>query len=451
MKARHFVIPAYLLLCILLGGASLAGYRANLLLQLLALPILVAALAKRPHGAPVAARTLQWLAAALFILMGLQLIPLPPSLWTALPGRESVVAGFEMLGEPLPWLPLSLAPAETLADILWLLPAAAILFGVLRLGAFRPHLIAWTIAAATFIAVLLGALQVGGGLNSPFYFYEVTNRGLAVGPFANANHMATLLLIAIPFLVALIARARGTRRRNAGQSGLVMLCVALLVLVVVGLVINRSLAGIGLAVPVILSSLLLLRKQPGIPILTVSLVGIVSIAAVALVFLLPIGNNLFGENSAGADTRATSISTTLRAAQDHLPLGSGYGTFADVYRTHEDPATITSTYMNHAHSDYAEILLEGGIPAALLALAFLIWWVRRTGGVWSNGEDGSVFARAATIASAAIILHSLVDYPLRTAAIAALFAVCLGLMTGARASATPRVTDEGDQARHLTA
>jgi hypothetical protein len=37
----------------------------------------------------------------------------------------------------------------------------------------------------------------------------------------------------------------------------------------------------------------------------------------------------------------------------------------------------------------------------------------------------SNFAKAATIASAAILAHSIVDFPLRTAAIASVFATCL--------------------------
>lgn len=450
MKPRHFIIPTFLMICIMLGGASLAGYKANIALQLLSLPILVAAFVAAPHGLPVPARTLQWLAAAMFALMAVQLIPLPPALWTMLPGREGIAEGFALIGQPLPWLSWSLAPEETLADMLWLLPAAAILFGVLRLGAFRPQLIAWTIVLATFVGILLGALQVGGGVDSPFYFYAITNRGLGVGPFANANHMATLLLICIPFLFALMSRAR-SRRRGSSQSGIVIICVAMLALIMVGLLLNRSLAGIGLAVPVALCSLLLLRKRAGVPVIGLSLVGLVSVAAVALVFILPIGNNMFGEDSAGASTRVTSIGITLQAAGDHFPLGSGFGSFAEIYRTYEDPVTITQTFMNHAHSDYAEILLEGGIPAALLILALLFWYVRRTSAVWASGDDGSVFARAASIAAAAVLLHSLVDYPLRTAAIAALFAVCLGLMTGARSSATRRIADQSDQARHLTA
>jgi hypothetical protein len=46
--------------------------------------------------------------------------------------------------------------------------------------------------------------------------------------------------------------------------------------------------------------------------------------------------------------------------------------------------------------------------------------------------DATPFARAASIASAAVLVHSSVDYPLRTGAISACFAMCLALLVERR-------------------
>ena len=85
------------------------------------------------------------------------------------------------------------------------------------------------------------------------------------------------------------------------------------------------------------------------------------------------------------------------------------------------------TYVNHAHNDYLELALEGGMPAILLMIAFLAWWSLRAFAIWRS-PNAAELGRAACIASAAILLHSLVDYPLRTAAIATIFAMALALM-----------------------
>ena len=48
--------------------------------------------------------------------------------------------------------------------------------------------------------------------------------------------------------------------------------------------------------------------------------------------------------------------------------GTGFGTFVPVYQTAESLSGISPAILNHAHNDFIEIVLEGGIPAiALLA------------------------------------------------------------------------------------
>ena len=45
---------------------------------------------------------------ALAALMAIQLIPLPPGIWTALPGRERYLEAAAAIGIPQPWRPISL-------------------------------------------------------------------------------------------------------------------------------------------------------------------------------------------------------------------------------------------------------------------------------------------------------------------------------------------------------
>ena len=166
---RLGLVPVYLVLCLVLGGASLAGYWSNMVLQLIAIPMIVWALAgRRSSPLPRSGRQLLALLVLLILLGLIQLVPLPPSLWTALPGREPVAEGFRMLGQPLPWMPISLAPYATQASLLWLLPAIAILLGILNLGGFKPAWLAWSLASATAVSVLIGALQLVGGDQSPW-------------------------------------------------------------------------------------------------------------------------------------------------------------------------------------------------------------------------------------------------------------------------------------------
>jgi O-antigen ligase len=110
-----------------------------------------------------------------------------------------------------------------------------------------------------------------------------------------------------------------------------------------------------------------------------------------------------------------------------MPFGSGLGSFRDVYPLYERAAQVTTTYAVHAHNEYIELVLELGLPGVLLILLFVGWWAYRVWRVWRSAEAGP-FARAAAIASAAVLIHSFVDFPLRTAAIAGCFGMCMALL-----------------------
>ena len=121
----------------------------------------------------------------------------------------------------------------------------------------------------------------------------------------------------------------------------------------------------------------------------------------------------------------------MSALKDYFPWGSGLGSFRDVYSLYEDPTGVTTTYVIHAHDDYAELALETGLAGTVVLALFLLWWAAAVRRVWSTAETGA-FARAASIASAAMLAHSLVDFPLRTAAVSAAFGMCLALLADRR-------------------
>lgn len=443
---RQILVPGYLLACLILGGASAAGFMANALLQIAALPLIGWSLWQLLQTGPVAqARVPLIMLALLAGVLAIQLVPLPPTIWTLLPGRGPVAHGYDLLGVPLPWLPLTLAPDHALASLLWLLPAFAAFLATVVLGAFRGRWIAGVLIGVTIASIALGALQVAGGA----YLYAITNYGVAVGFFANGNHNATLLLVSIPFLAALQATLLRGRSSPRSISAIRLMTTAIYAVIVVGLLINASLAGIGLCVPVALTTWILFGRQRsavrrGLLIAT----ALVSAAAIVTIAVGPFGNNLFGQQKDNAElSRQTSFALTWRAAGEYFPVGSGVGSFEPVYRTQEPLETVTTTYMNHAHSDWLEILLETGLCGVVLATMFLVWWLRRARAILMADEPDH-FARAAIISIAAILLHSTVDYPLRTAALSAVFAICVGLMSGVRPYVRPRKVKT--TARHLS-
>lgn len=449
-RLRPAVAPAYLLLCLVFGGSA-QGIWANVVLQLAAIAIITwAFLDRRPDPQPLAVRRLGVLIALALALIAVQLIPLPPELWTALPGRDLIGDGFALLGLPSAWQPISLAPYDTAATALTLLPPLAILAAMIWVKPSPSRWIAVIVIAATVAGVMIGALQVASSdpATSPWYFYRYSNFGVATGFFANSNHMATLLLVAIPFVVALTsAVAQGTedvRKRYAAAA----MGIGGLAVVFVGLAINGSLAGFGLAPMVTIASvILILRLRRGWLRTGAMVAGLLTLAVFVAVVATPLGERF---SSAGA---ATSIETrqdmrvhSVQAIREFGPVGSGLGTFLPVYALFENPDAIDRTYVNHAHNDYLELALEMGIAGIALILLFFAWWLVAARRLLKSPAYDQ-YAAAALVASAAVLIHSAVDFPLRTASISGLFAMCLALMLTSRHNASS--SDDLRPTRHV--
>jgi O-antigen ligase len=446
--------PVYLFLCLVLGGSAQGAF-ANMILQLLGLGLLAwAVIAPKTSGPSALERQLLALILLSLTLVAIQLVPLPPSVWTHLGGRETVAAGYSLLGVDLPWLPISLAPYDSIATVLTVIPPLALLATILRIGA-RPLWLIGALLSALVAGILVGVLQVSsvGPSGSPWYFYPETNVGVATGFFANADHMATLLVSSIPFLGALLGSARTTRAGLPHYSGVVAVVVAVVIVVGLGIVLNGSLAGYGLALPVTFMSLLLAVRPRSRARIWIG-VGAAALVAggVAGLLLMPIGGSaLRADANSSVQPRREILSTSLSATQALMPLGSGLGTFARVYAVYENHDRLDPTVsVNHAHDDYVELALEMGVPGVLLMIVFLIWWARAALRTWRIADSGP-FARAAVIASAAILVHSMADFPMRTAAISCTFAMCIALLVRWRPSASAPATEQSElrPSRHV--
>ena len=147
--------------------------------------------------------------------------------------------------------------------------------------------------------------------------------------------------------------------------------------------------------------------------------------------------------------------TTMEAIRDTFPAGTGLGSLPQVYRTYEDENEVGREFVNHTHNDYLEFVLELGLPGLLLIVMFLAWWAWRSMRVWRSSFEGADLARAGTLVVLVVLLHSIVDYPARTSAIAALVATACALMVPPQARSRRRgrgePTAEASDLRHLEA
>ena len=107
--------------------------------------------------------------------------------------------------------------------------------------------------------------------------------------------------------------------------------------------------------------------------------------------------------------------------------GWGLGTFPTVYPSYR--SFYTNLFINAAHNDYAQLLVETGLLGFGLMLWFVVCLFRNgipTSRRWEFQWDAAV-SFAALLGCTGILFHSFVDFNLQMPANAALFYLLCGL------------------------
>lgn len=227
---------------------------------------------------------------------------------------------------------------------------------------------------------------------------------IAAGLFANVNHFSTLLFASIPLIVYY--------GLFVGRGVLMSLAIpaVLLILLAAG---SRAGVLIGLAITVLSFLFLAWRSRAGTftsGALFVGL-GIYSFGATT---------KFVGELDPGFG-RVEFMRTALEGLKENWVWGIGYGNFLSGYGPYERAEMIFRPYVNHVHNDFLEVAFEGGILAmALVALYVVLFLLRMR-------HRLDPLQRAAFLSIVFILLHSTIDYPLRTMAITVTFALLNGI------------------------
>jgi O-antigen ligase len=192
----------------------------------------------------------------------------------------------------------------------------------------------------------------------------------------------------------------------------------------------QSRAGVILLLPVLGLSALVAhvatgRAFPGPKVLAVLAAGFFGVAALGWAGGAAVIDRFQSDD---AERRLQNWPLVTEAAQAYLPAGAGMGSFDRVFRTVEPLEDLDATYFNNAHNDYLETWLEAGWLATGITIAFLIWFGQRSLALWRAPRSGSRAAPAAAVAILAVLIHSGVDYPLRTVTLTVLFALCCALV-----------------------
>ncbi len=279
----------------------------------------------------------------------------------------------------------------------------------------------------TAYGVVLASFAVLQGMapNGKLYWIRTLEQGGYIyGPYVNHNHYAGLMEMLTPFPLVLAATHFTNGNRKIAAAGIAALMAASIFL-------SGSRGGMAAFVAqMVVLGLLLVRKREGgwkQPVMLGAFLALV------IVFLVWMGGNELtrrlisihseAREEIGGGVRLSIDRDCLRMLLKRPFLGWGLGAFPIVYP--EFRSFYTTFFVNQAHNDYLQLLVETGLAGFSIAVWFLVLVFRRAAGKlenWTESATGALTV-AAMLGCVGILVHSFLDFNLQIPANAALFYV----------------------------
>lgn len=365
----------------------------------------------------------------------LQMSPITPAAWHH-PMWDSAA---KLLGRPLSGT-ISVEPYATASELTRLLTYGGIFW--IAMQSCRASRDAHAVFLALVIAGLLyaayGLVIQFSGSQTILWFHKERYIGDLTSTFYYKNAYATYAglgaLCAVGLLLQGMEKFAGLDfgKRESRRLTIVWLAergwplaIALL-LTIAGLVLSHSRAGFvcsGAGLFILLLSARFIRG-PRIPLLrpatltlVVAFVGFIAVSGGTMLDRL-------ANTDVDADVRPLIYNATIEAIGDAPWLGTGAGTFADVFSLYHPPSIYTRVL--RAHDTYLENALELGIPGAVvltLAIAgpavICLIGIRRR-------RRNALYPCIGVAASVLVGLHATVDFTMQIPAVAATYALIMG-------------------------
>lgn len=429
-------LAAIIVVALALGGGGVRYGIFNLAVQCAALAVLAFHYDAFVQFWRQAPRTLKLLVGASILLPLLHAVPLPANAWTSLPGRDPVIESFALIGADQHWASLSVDPARTWVALSGLIVPVIVVMVAWPLMRQRLEMLGWLIAVLGLLNVLIGIPQVLSNGTSGLFYPENPMPGVLFGTFANRNSTGIFLVSALALACLLPPPIR--------HPGALPARLAVCLLLLVGILLTRSRTALVLAsIPVALGFVKTFievskarqttAQKRGMSLAVLGLGGaalvFVTLATITAVSPGRIGDTL-ARFEATSDARTFIWEDAAFSVSRYWPVGSGMGTFDEVFQLDESLENMTLRRAGRAHNDYIEVAIEAGAPGLAIILGWLclcLWYAiraSRTHTPWSAWAGGTILL--------VVALQSITDYPLRNQAMLAV--ASFGLVLLARLS-----------------
>ena len=293
----------------------------------------------------------------------------------------------------------------------------------------------WSLTLFGFTLAVFAIAQDLTSNGKIYWVRALHNGGSIFGPYVNHDHYAGLMemLAPIPIVLSLGSLFRGGKRALIGFAGIVMAGT---------IVLSQSRAGTAsfLAEMGLLLGLLVWRKRSGR-----IAAALAAVCLMVLAFVAWLGTAALWHHFTELQDwmRLAMTKDGLRMFWQKPVLGYGLGTFTTVYPQFR--SFCTNLFVNAAHNDYVQVLVETG----LIGLAAVLWFIvevyraglRNVEG-WSR-EWSRALGLAALIGCTGLVVHGFFDFNLQIPANACVFYFLCAVSTRTAEGLKPAVASRG--------
>jgi O-Antigen ligase len=393
-----------------------------------------------------------WLIAAFFILVLIQLVPLPRGVLAAVsPGTDRLYDRAALAGGAhSAWRALSVFPRATRGALFEALACAAVFWVVVSHYRTKKQIEGLARAVlGTGIFLVVFAVVQKMTWNGKLYWVYPLDSSLASktayiwGPYVNRNHFAGYLEMVLPLGLGLMLHRSASLGHSPNATFIQKLSRAASS--------DRftRLAGLGLAVLVMSAAVFMTLSRGGILGFAVSMlffVGVVRtrrsfrkkagiLAALGLVVVLLIAaagwdrvEGRFGELAEANRTKRIDVwADAARLSRDFPLVGTGLGTFPAVFPEYQ--TSYANVRFEHAENDYLELLTDTGLAGLCILAGLLAVHFYSVLKAWRLRHDPFVvsFAAGGLASCVALSVHSLFDFNLHVPANALLLTIIVAL------------------------
>jgi O-antigen ligase len=388
---------------------------------------------------------------AVLAALGVQLVPLPPSLMQVLSPHAARVRGTLRLDAVAlidTWTSLSVDPRATFQALL-VYSSAVLIFWSAR-AAFATGGLRLFCRVLAFIGVVFSIEALVQRAVTPTLIYgywpPYTPGAQPFGPFFNRNHSAAWLMMAIPLVAGYLAARVRTRTADVRERRRILQIIAvagtplIIVLGVMSVALSAALsrsAILGLAAAAVAGKILARDRVDS----QSNRAGpVFVVGALALMFLLTTIDveqwfqRLNSTLSQSNTSRITIWRETLPVIRDFWLTGTGAGTYSMVMLLYQQsviplPHLRNFAHFNQAHSHYFQVLSEGGLLLTLPVAIAVIAFARAAREALHRDRGEAMWIRVGATASlVAIATQSIWETALRMPANALLCATLAGIV-----------------------